>query len=368
MIVMNVELHNLFAFENFHINFSYPKKIVNSTIADECLPGKPNFRYKKVNIIMGANATGKTSFGKALMYIFNAIAKRDLERITQWIREKRKSAYFSIDFLCDPGALYRVNCQMIPTLGESHRDFDLKIEVSSATILKNDSYESTVKKLKPMEYDKDQYPSPLHRIPRFGWLFTYPELEAKLLMDDLVLDTHILKAVLQTLDTQIQDVEKSKEVENSYIIRSENGDVLIQNGEVVDKNILSSGTRMGLDIGYILSSLKQNRHEFYYCDEKFSFVHSDVEIAMLSLMISWLGKNGQLFFTTHNLDLLEMDLPIHSFTFLRKDTTIEPIYPKDFIKKNDISLRNAVRNDVFNMTPDIGKILLLEEDFSDESE
>lgn len=80
------------------------------------------------------------------------------------------------------------------------------------------------------------------------------------------------------------------------------------------------------------------------------------------------GENGQLFFTTHNLNLLEMDLPVHSFTFLRKDSTIEPIYPKDLIKKNDISLRNAVRNDVFNMAPDIGKILSLEEDFSDESE
>lgn len=368
MIVMNVELHNLFAFDNFHINFSYPKKIVNSTISEECLSEKPNFRYKKVNILMGANATGKTSFGKALMYIFNAVAKRDLDRMTEWIRDKSQRAFFSIDFLCDQGAMVRINCEMMPILRKSGRDFDLKMEVLSATISKNDSYESTVKKLKPMAYEKDQYSSALHRIPRFGWLFTFPELESKLLLDDLVLDTRILKAVLQTLDTQIRDVEKSEEVDNGYIIRSQNGDVFIQNGEVVEKNILSGGTRMGIDIGYILSSLKQNRHGFYYCDEKFSFIQSDVEIAMLSLMISWLGKNGQLFFTTHNLNLLEMDLPVHSFTFLRKDSTIEPIYPKDLIKKNDISLRNAVRNDVFNMAPDIGKILSLEEDFSDESE
>lgn len=38
---------------------------------------------------------------------------------------------------------------------------------------------------------------------------------------------------------------------------------------------------------------------FYYCDEKFSYIHSDVEKAILSLMIQRLNDNDQLFFTTH---------------------------------------------------------------------
>ena len=45
MIVLNLELDNLFGFEDFKINFSYPKKIVNSSIKDETLYDKPNFRY-----------------------------------------------------------------------------------------------------------------------------------------------------------------------------------------------------------------------------------------------------------------------------------------------------------------------------------
>ena len=53
------------------MNLSYPKKIVNSSIENEFLTGFTNFRYKKVNILMGANATGKTSFGKMLMNIFH---------------------------------------------------------------------------------------------------------------------------------------------------------------------------------------------------------------------------------------------------------------------------------------------------------
>lgn len=38
-------------------------------------------------------------------------------------------------------------------------------------------------------------------------------------------------------------------------------------------------------------------------------------------MIDLLRPNGQLFFTTHNADILDMNLPKHSFTFLRKDIT-----------------------------------------------
>ena len=69
MIVLNVMLKNILGFSDFNINFSYPKKIVNSIIENEHLAGRPNFRYKKVVLLMGANATGKTSLGKALAKI-----------------------------------------------------------------------------------------------------------------------------------------------------------------------------------------------------------------------------------------------------------------------------------------------------------
>ena len=48
MIIMDLKIDNFFAFKNFHMNMSYPKKIVNSYIEDEFLVGRNNFRYKKV--------------------------------------------------------------------------------------------------------------------------------------------------------------------------------------------------------------------------------------------------------------------------------------------------------------------------------
>ena len=358
MIVMNVELDNLFGFKGFKVNFGYPKKLVRSTIKNEFLTTKPNFRYKKINILMGANAAGKTSFGKALMNIFNFIVKKNITLLNENFSDEKEQSYFSIDFLADEDYLYRVVCTFLPKK-------IISLDIFRAEISVTDSYENCVEKLKKMHPDEESdYFEKLEKLPDIGWIFTFPRDEKStylLKSDDNILDSDILNAILQTLDTSITEVVKSTEVEKSYIIKSTNGDLFLQNGEVVDKNILSSGTKAGLDIAFLLSALCKNSYGFYYCDEQFSFIQSDIEKSILSLMIDCIKPNTQLFFTTHNLDILEMNLPVHSFTFLRKHTKVEVIHPESKIKKNDISLRNAVKNDIFDISPDITKLLSIED-------
>ena len=356
MVVMNLELNNLFGFQDFKVNFSYPKKLVKSTVENEYLETKPNFRYKKVNILMGANASGKTSLGKALANIFYFLKRKDISSFDDTFLDEKTEAYFSIDFLTGDDALYRAVCTFSP--GKI-----LSLDIFSSEITVTDSYETCVKRLKKVSGKEDN--EKLAGLPQtgWGWLCTFPrdEKSSSLLKDDTdILNLNILNAVLQTLDTSITEVLQSTEVENSYIIKSKNGDLFVQNGEVVDKNFLSSGTKAGLDIAFLISALYGDTHGFYYCDEQFSFIQSDIEQSILSLMISLLKPKTQLFFTTHNVDILDMNLPIHSFMFLRKDEKIEVVHPEEKIKKNDISLRNVVKNDVLNISPDINKILSIE--------
>ena len=73
MIIMGLKIDNFYSFKDFEINFSYPKKIKNSLIEQEFIKEIPNFRFKKLNIIMGVNSSGKTTFGKMLRNIFNFI-------------------------------------------------------------------------------------------------------------------------------------------------------------------------------------------------------------------------------------------------------------------------------------------------------
>ena len=57
---------------------------------------------------------------------------------------------------------------------------------------------------------------------------------------------------------------------------------------------------------------------FYYCDEHFSYIQSDIEKRIFGIMLDRIGANEQLIFTTHNTDMLDLNLPKHSYMFLRR--------------------------------------------------
>ena len=361
MIVLNLELDNLFGFEDFKINFSYPKKVKNSSIKDEFLKDRPNFRYKKVNIILGANSTGKTSIGKAMMAIFNFLNKKEIIAISQYIRNIKKEISFSIDFILDgKNILYRANLKY----KKENENEKVDLELYKANILKNDSYETTSERFEKINLENESYIETLNKLDKVsGWLFTYPEQGSNFLKsNNEVMDIKVFANVLKTLDPSIEKIRKLDEVKNSYILTLKGEDLVIQDGEFVKKNnILSSGTKAGLDIAYIVSAIKRNTNIYYYCDEKFSYINSDIEKAILSLMIDFLKPNTQLFFTTHNLEILNMDLPIHCFTFLKKSEKIEVVYASEYIDGDNVFLQEAIRNDVFNVAPYLDLIYELEE-------
>lgn len=363
MIVMDIRLDNFMSFENFHMNMSYPKRIVDSYIENEHLLGYPNFRYKKVNVLMGANATGKTSFGKMMMRIFNFMDNKQYERMAESITDCSKEASFSMDFITDKPVLYRIDAMIMPKTDDKYKNSDIKIGVKHVEIKKKDNYESCKKRLDelPGGIGKN-YIEELEKTHGLSWRFEYPSDSQITYKVHKAQDSKkylaILEFTLKALDPSIKKVEKIKGVENSFIIRMAHTDVIIQNGKIVDANILSSGTKSGIEVAGFLSSIINKENSFYYCDEKFSYVHSDIEKAFLALMIQSLQSNDQLFFTTHNTDVLDLKLPKHSFTFLIKNLQDESepvkcISASDYLKRNTDSLRNAVENDLFSSAPSV---------------
>lgn len=374
MIIMDLKIDNLYAFKDFHINFSYPKKIVDSYIENEHLTGFPNFRYKKVNILMGANASGKTTLGLAIMSIFNFI-NNNRRMILSRVDDTSKNASFSIDFITDKPQLNRISVHILP-IASDHSDNELadkKVYVSLKQVRINlrDRYESCAKKLDNMkDVYLENYSETFSQLGDFGWHFTYPKdsLNSKKSLPKGDKNfSEILKKVLMCFDIGIVDVKPSREVEDAYIITMENNTLVMQDGEFVkDENILSSGTKSSIDIAVMINALLFHKNGFYYCDEKFSYVHSDLEKSFLILMISLLGENEQLFFTTHNTDVLDIPLPKHSFTFLKKvneyeEKKIVAVDASFYLKKNTDSLRNAVDNDLFGIAPSIDLIYEIED-------
>lgn len=360
MIIMNLEIDNFFAFRNFCINMSYPKKIVDSYIEGEFLKERQNFRYKKVNVLMGSNATGKTSFGRMLMAIFNFIDKKEASRLTDKVTDKQREASFSMDFVVKNNRLYRLDVS-IEALENEEEHPNLKACVRHVEINQRDSYESCIKRIHEIEKNmQENYMDELEKIEHMGWLFSYPSD----FMNGIVKCSEnpkyplILDYTLRALDASIEKVEKISKVKNTYVVRMKSQDVIIQDGEIIKEHILSSGTKAGIDIAHMLASISAGECGFYYCDEKFSYVHSDIEKAFLSVMIDTLKDNEQLFFTTHNMDILDMQLPKHTYTFLKKDIhdaeePIKCVNPAKYLKRNTDSLRNAVDNDLFSVAPEL---------------
>ncbi len=359
MIVLNVCLDNFYAFKDFRMDLTYPKKIVDSYIRDEHLKDHPNFRYKKVNIIMGANASGKTTFGYMLMDIFNFISKKNHTFITDSINDRTCIAAFTIDLICKSDTLYRITCSVSPKPDNNYAVEDVHLEIHSEKIWLKDSYESCVKRIESAPYSPcENYLQELDKMESLAWLFEYPR-DTKRTLEFNAKDEkfpYVLENILRALDPSVQKVERSQDVEDAFVIRLRDRSIILQNGSPFDTDLLSSGTKAGVEIALVVSALIQGIYTFYYCDEKFSYIHSDIEKAVLSLMIDSIRPNEQLFFTTHNTDVLDMDLPKHTFTFLRKtfegtEHRISCVSASSLLKRSSDSLRNAVENDMFSTSP-----------------
>ena len=212
----------------------------------------------------------------------------------------------------------------------------------------------------------DNYIEELEKIRGLSWMFEYPFDSIK---DDKRIHIgknykrylQVAANILKTLDSAIIKIEKSEEIEDTYIIRYPKGSVIIREGNLIDSGVLSSGTKAGLEIAGILTSILEGEFGFYYCDEKFSYIHSDIEKAILSVMVNGIKENEQMFFTTHNTDILELPLPKHSFVFLKKDINdneepIKCISASSILKRNTDCLKNAVENDLFSVAPNIESI------------
>ena len=376
MVILNIQLDNLLLFNDYSMNLSYPKKPVNTTIENEHLAGRPNFRYKKLIVLMGANATGKTALGKVVMGIFNFIARRDYSIISALIEDSSKDAFFSVDMASDDCFLYRITT-IIKGRKTKHSELksdDIDVQIKSEYINKRDSYEKCVERLegkKPQEYSS--FVQALESVPFISWKFElrFTDGMTQRLIDPNITDRYaeFLEETLKSLDPRIEKVDKvsSTDSDNTFIIIYKNHSVLIKDGIVMESEKLSSGTADGVGVADLITSIKLKLTNFIYCDEQFSHIHSSAETAFLALMVDVIGDNQQLFFTTHNTDILNMNLPFHSFAFLRRDefddNNVSCVYASEYLKKNNMSLKNAVENDLFLAEPNTDPIYSLRELF-----
>ena len=360
MILLRTFLDGVYGFEEFEVKFTYPKKIVNSFIEDEHLPDRERFRFCKVALLMGQNASGKTSLGRALEQVFSFIGTGNEDYLLRMVRDNRKG-FVTVDFVNEGFVLHRVECKM-----ELFAEKQVEVHYYSAPIGTLDAYEKCVEKLTDYTTKIGGSFTKLGKlIGPLKYHFSLPyQKEIKNIHatseQELLLT---LNAVLKTLDPSLKEVVKARDIKNGYIIRKEGVEAIIQNGKLYTPELLSSGTAEGVDVAYLLANMRTNRDGFYFCDEHFSFIESELEKRIFGIMLGTLGPRGQLIFTTHNTEMLTLNLPKHAFIFLTtKEGPSRVRYASEYLLRNTDSVKNAFENDTFRTIPDDTLLDVLEED------
>ena len=360
MAFTKIKIDNLFCFENSILDLSFSRSPVNSSLEGEYIEGFEKFYFKKVCVVSGANASGKTSLGRVMLSVVRLISNGVFNPDPLRVTDKTKPAYIEADFFqVHLKSLFRVGIW----LKASDESVSVeKIAIASVELRKLDSCAKTTKRLDAV------------------WNTQKFELNgtSKYFSTDKIsrIKKSVLKSILKTFDNTVKSVsglivkdEEGKEELQGYSLLFNNGDKVIidMEGEITNKDRLSRGTYEAVKITHLLSGILEDKDEeaamnfpcsgLYFLDEKMAFTHTELEKMMVTLIISKLCRYGQFIYTTHNYDILSLDLPTHSFTFTKKVeglTTFVEATAKH--KKNDRNLFSLVKNDCFGTIPDVSLI------------
>lgn len=407
MIITKLELKNWYSFKDCSLDLSYPRKIVDSNIPYEYLDAFENIRFKRAIILSGANATGKTSFAKILLAIRVFISNGDLNSyFYQGFNKNEDFLSFKIEFIDQDSDPERIDCSVQDGPIKNY-DFYHQLEVrvekhaidqqklifnfcyKSVEIKKIDSIESLRVLLASMDEEfsskktrkctylnslNDAYgtKSYIEKLFNFKllkftkhWNFLYNDHSDDVVLNSKVrLNKEILEAILKTFDPSIKKVEdayqKDKPDEpNGFFANFHNGNkIYISNeGAITDeRHLFSLGTSESLKIANFVSivlSTQNKRGCTFFLDEGMSHVQSEIERTIVNLIIQKMNRYSQFFYTTHNYDVLDMNLPIHSYLFIRKDEDFNSYFirAEETFKKNDRSIVNYIKNDVLRTLP-----------------
>lgn len=339
----------------------------NNLLGDEFHNKYNLFRFKKLNIFTGTNATGKTSLIKAIHHVLFFLNKKESTSLSEIVDYNFSSSLIQIDFIDSIDNDEYLQRLIISTINEE--DLTIKIAYKKTKLLSNSSYENSIEKFEQMPNNFIDYIEFLNENKfNIGWFAQLPSAEEQFnkvkFIDNLTEEENeeylkILFDVLNTLDSSIVGVKKSLDSSDAFVIEHQSNKlIIVQKGmDLSSIPVLSSGTKYGINIANLMYSIKNHRNGIYLIDEQFSYISSDIEVALLAKMVSLLGPNEQIFFTTHNTDILSLSFPIHSYYFLnKKDNNISVLCAADFENRNNVSVKNLYDNDVFGVAPDVSKI------------
>ena len=390
MIILSVYCDNLYMFRDFKVDFTYNKKIKHPLAENDALFENSRIKVRKNFVILGGNASGKTTFGKLLCIICNYVLGRSIDEepylsIEKVRYDKSKNAKFIVEFVIKEN-LYVLEASFNEKglVTESIKRQKLYKKYNIINIREK------INELKPeLEYDvsKDKiamgfksfvlgnqkYAEMIERELGFFFLFSEFAKNSYNGMEEDI-DVKKLNELLPKIDNSVEKVISLQPIEGkerslSYMIVFKNGEkVTIPEGKLEGcAPRLSHGTFEAINFIAVLSALPKRNKCIIYIDEQLAHMHTELEAYFIKKAFQNKTNDTQLFFSTHNLEIFNLNIPNNSFVFFNRNDSgyNEMLYPSEKMCKNDRNLRNYYENDYFGVLPDYST---LDETFESENE
>ncbi|AIL32396.1 AAA family ATPase [Basilea psittacipulmonis] len=400
MLITKFFADNLYSFDNAELDLTIQREPKRSIIDAEYLEERPKFRFKRVCILSGANATGKTNLGRLMHSVQHFVVSHEIEPMATYLKkivsDASKKASVQLEYVTPiDNKLHLLEIILLP----ENTSKALLIKYRAILIPKNATAQASRKKL--LSIDSTDVSSKQNKIyieanPQqdditylskvieiwnqnksdtalFGWRYYLSHTINKQEIQKSDIKINVLQNILTTFDSSIEEVteiftKQGKDKEpTGFLIKFSNSHQVILDiaGEMTNGSMerLSKGTYEAIHVANFVSRVFSDRDYIqsknntisltYYLDESMAFSHTELEIAVVNLIVQKLPRFAQFFYTTHNHDILEMAYPTHTYAFLAKkrDGKTHFIQPEHLFKRNDRQLINYVKNNVFHTLP-----------------
>jgi len=369
-------------FDKFSVDFTYKRKLSHILAAHDRLFKESKINVRKNIIVLGGNASGKTTFGKLLCAITNYIIGRELSNqlnLFRAIYNKNLDSYFEIEFALGTIA-YRIKSvfNINGFKSESLKKIEIapsynieklrkKLDETDYSILENYDLKISKKNNEIIPFFSKMLRDPKNSkiyeklVSEIGFHYIFSNFADQSNVSKITVSVDMINTILPKIDNSVEKVVALKSNDpkiktSSYIIVFKNGEhITIPDGNLLssDKDRLSHGTYECLSFLNTLVEINKRKSTMIFIDEYLAHLHAELE-AYLVRKTFCLQRNAQIFFTSHNTELLALNIPANSFMLFKrcKNGFNTALYANDIINKNDRNLRNYYENDSFGINPD----------------
>lgn len=384
MVFLSIYADNVYMFRDFFLDFTVQRRSSHFLSQNDALFDGSVISVRRKLLILGGNASGKTTFARLLCAIQNYLIGREMSKYLNLIEKiydpnrpgiikaefALKNVAFSIECEFDTKGVIRESLRRVeifPTYSTAKLREKLYSSKPVDSYDRRDSGTGTISTMvdsglisyllfKP---ENKSYLDKFRRETAFSYIFS--DYASNQNSEKLQLTQETLNKIVPHIDNSVERIVALKSedpaiISNSYMIVFKNGTKLtIPDGDLknADRTRLSHGTYEILQFLNFIAGIKNTPNMTAFADEQLPHSHAELEayFVMKALLIS---RTDQLFYTTHNAELLNLNIPPQMVLLFRRNDEgfNEAIYVNERLKKNDRSIKGYYDNDFFGIMPD----------------